>query len=328
MIGRKLTERLARTAAGRARPARRRAAFEGSSRRRVRSLGARRSRKAGRRAPGPHLPPRRDRLRRGGGRFRQGLPHQPRRHAAAVRGDPQGRRRLQAAAWSSPRRSPCSARRFPERSATSSSTRRSPATARRRRSASCCSPTTRRRGFFDGIGIRLPTICVRPGKPNKAASGFFSGIIREPLAGQEAVLPVPETVRHWFASPRAAVGFLLHAATHRHCDSSARGATSPCRACRRTVGEQIEALRKVAGDKAARLHPPRARPDRSCASSPAGRGTSTPRRALGARLPRRRELRGDHPHPHRRTSSQRTPRTSASSRVRFIGGRLCRIRRP
>ena len=48
-----------------------------------------------------------------------------------------------------------------------------------------------RRGFFDGIGIRLPTICVRPGKPNKAASGFFSNIIREPLVGQEAVLPVP-----------------------------------------------------------------------------------------------------------------------------------------
>ena len=50
-----------------------------------------------------------------------------------------------------------------------------------------------RRGFFDGVGIRLPTICVRPGKPNKAASGFFSSIIREPLNGQEAVLPVPET---------------------------------------------------------------------------------------------------------------------------------------
>jgi nucleoside-diphosphate-sugar epimerase len=46
-----------------------------------------------------------------------------------------------------------------------------------------------RRGFFDGIGIRLPTICVRPGRPNKAASGFFSGIIREPLAGEQAVLP-------------------------------------------------------------------------------------------------------------------------------------------
>src|SRR4051812_13345894 len=68
-----------------------------------------------------------------------------------------------------------------------------------------------RRGFFDGIGVRLPTICVRPGKPNKAASGFFSGIIREPLAGQEAVLPVPDTVRHWFASPRAAIAFLVHA---------------------------------------------------------------------------------------------------------------------
>ena len=49
-----------------------------------------------------------------------------------------------------------------------------------------------RRGFFDGIGIRLPTICVRPGRPNLAASGFFSNIIREPLAGQEAVLPVSE----------------------------------------------------------------------------------------------------------------------------------------
>jgi nucleoside-diphosphate-sugar epimerase len=51
-----------------------------------------------------------------------------------------------------------------------------------------------RRGFFDGIGIRLPTICVRPGKPNKAASGFFSNIIREPLAGKEAVLPVSEVL--------------------------------------------------------------------------------------------------------------------------------------
>lgn len=70
-----------------------------------------------------------------------------------------------------------------------------------------------RRGIFDGIGIRLPTIVVRPGKPNKAASGFFSGIIREPLAGVEAVLPVEDDVRHWVASPAAATGFLLHAAT-------------------------------------------------------------------------------------------------------------------
>ena len=70
-----------------------------------------------------------------------------------------------------------------------------------------------RKGFLDGVGIRLPTICVRPGKPNKAASGFFSNIIREPLAGEEAVLPVEESVMHWHASPRSAVGFLLHAAS-------------------------------------------------------------------------------------------------------------------
>src|ERR1700743_3327770 len=69
------------------------------------------------------------------------------------------------------------------------------------------------RGFMDGIGIRLPTICVRPGLPNKAASGFFSGILREPLSGKPAKLPVREETRHWFASPRAAVGFLLHAAS-------------------------------------------------------------------------------------------------------------------
>ena len=68
-----------------------------------------------------------------------------------------------------------------------------------------------RRGFLEGVGIRLPSIVVRPGKPNKAASGFFSGIIREPLAGQDAQLPVAETVLHTHASPRAAVGFFLYA---------------------------------------------------------------------------------------------------------------------
>jgi len=109
-----------------------------------------------------------------------------------------------------------------------------------------------RRGFFDGIGIRLPTICVRPGKPNKAASGFFSGIIREPLSGQEAVLPVPETVRHWFASPRAAVGFLLHAARMKTEQlGNRRNLSMP--GVSATVGEQIAALRRVAGDKVASL---------------------------------------------------------------------------
>jgi nucleoside-diphosphate-sugar epimerase len=109
-----------------------------------------------------------------------------------------------------------------------------------------------RRGFFDGIGLRLPTICVRPGKPNRAASGFFSGIIREPLSGQEALLPVPETVRHWFASPRAAVGFLLHAASMDTGQLGARRNLS-MPGLSATVGEQIAALRKVAGEKAARL---------------------------------------------------------------------------
>ncbi len=115
-----------------------------------------------------------------------------------------------------------------------------------------------RRGFLDGIGLRLPTICVRPGKPNKAASGFFSGIIREPLAGQEAVLPVPRSVRHWFASPRAAIGFLLHAAQISSASlENRRNLNMP--GVSATVGEQIEALARVAGEKAVALI--RERPD-------------------------------------------------------------------
>ncbi len=109
-----------------------------------------------------------------------------------------------------------------------------------------------RRGFFDGIGIRLPTICIRPGKPNKAASGFFSNILREPLAGHEAVLPVSTDVRHWHASPRAAVGFLKHAATiDGDTVGPRRNLTMPGLSA--TVGEQIEALRRVAGEKAVKL---------------------------------------------------------------------------
>ena len=108
-----------------------------------------------------------------------------------------------------------------------------------------------RRGFLDGVAIRLPTICVRPGKPNRAASGFFSSIIREPLNGEEAVLPVPDDTRHWHASPRSAVGFLLHAAT---IDAGALGErrclTMPGVSV--TVAEQIEALRRVAGEEVVR----------------------------------------------------------------------------
>ena len=105
-----------------------------------------------------------------------------------------------------------------------------------------------RRGVLDGIGIRLPTICIRPGLPNKAASGFFSNILREPLAGKDAVLPVSEDVRHWHATPRSAVGFLLHAAT---LDLTAvgprRNLTMPGLSA--TVGEQIAALKRVAGER-------------------------------------------------------------------------------
>ena len=109
-----------------------------------------------------------------------------------------------------------------------------------------------RRGFFDGIGIRLPTICVRPGKPNKAASGFFSGILREPLAGQEAVLPVPDSVRHWFASPRAAIEFLMHAARLDTAKlGTRRNLSMP--GISATIAEEIESLRRVGGEKAVRL---------------------------------------------------------------------------
>jgi nucleoside-diphosphate-sugar epimerase len=108
-----------------------------------------------------------------------------------------------------------------------------------------------RRGFVDGIAIRLPTICVRPGTPNLAASGFFSGIIREPLNGQDAVLPVSADVRHWFASPRSAIGFLVHAATLDPARlGDRRCLTMP--GVSATVGDEIEALRRFGGDDAVR----------------------------------------------------------------------------
>src|SRR5262249_10035885 len=106
-----------------------------------------------------------------------------------------------------------------------------------------------RRDVCYGVGIRLPSIVVRPGKPNAAASGFFSGIIREPLAGVEAVLPVPETVVHTHASPRAAIGFLVHAASLAPDLLRPRVNLSMPGVCC-TVAEQIAALKRVAGDRA------------------------------------------------------------------------------
>ena len=109
-----------------------------------------------------------------------------------------------------------------------------------------------RRGFFDGIGIRFPTICVRPGKPNKAASGFFSNMIREPLKGEPAVLPVNEDVRHWFASPRAAVNFLLHAGA-LDLDQLGSRRTLNMPGLSATVGEMIASLEKIAGIECVKL---------------------------------------------------------------------------
>jgi nucleoside-diphosphate-sugar epimerase len=109
-----------------------------------------------------------------------------------------------------------------------------------------------RRGILKGIGLRLPTICVRPGLPNKAASGFFSGILREPLNGKEAVLPVSDDVRHWHASPRAAVSFFLRAATldleliGKDCNLTLPGLCA-------SVKEQIKALERAAGKDAVAL---------------------------------------------------------------------------
>ena len=103
-----------------------------------------------------------------------------------------------------------------------------------------------RKGFIDGVGLRLPTVVVRPGKPNKAASSFFSGIIREPLAGQDAICPVSPDVRYWVASPRTTIGFLAHAAELNGDDIGPRRTLS-LPGLSLTVGDSIKALERVAG---------------------------------------------------------------------------------
>ena len=109
-----------------------------------------------------------------------------------------------------------------------------------------------RKGFMEGISLRLPSISVRPGKPNKAASSCFSGIIREPLNGEEAILPIPETTRHSHASPRSAAGFFRHATgLDLEALDGIRALTMPGLAC--TVEEQIDSLRRAAGPEAVEL---------------------------------------------------------------------------
>ena len=104
-----------------------------------------------------------------------------------------------------------------------------------------------RKGFVDGRVLRLPTISVRPGKPNKAASSFASGIIREPLHGEQAVCPVNAELALWLSSPAAVVSNFIHAAT---LPASAFGAlrTLNLPGISVRVREMLEALRAVAGD--------------------------------------------------------------------------------
>jgi nucleoside-diphosphate-sugar epimerase len=124
-----------------------------------------------------------------------------------------------------------------------------------------------RRGFVEGVGIRFPSIVVRPGKPNASAGGFFSGIIREPLQGVEALLPVGDEVLFTHASPRSAVGFLIHAAELSRQQLGPRVNLTMPGVCV-TVGEQIEALRRIAGDRAVKLI--RRAPDPASAAIVAG----------------------------------------------------------
>jgi D-erythronate 2-dehydrogenase len=107
-----------------------------------------------------------------------------------------------------------------------------------------------RRGFIDGRSIRLPTIVVRPGKPNLAASSFASSIIREPVAGIEAICPVPPETRVWLLSPDGAVDALCRALA---VEQSAWGETTGVNVAgiSVSVAQMVESLRRVCGDEAA-----------------------------------------------------------------------------
>ena len=108
-----------------------------------------------------------------------------------------------------------------------------------------------RKGFLNGRAVRLMTVSVRPGRPNAAASGFLSGIIREPLAGQRAVCPVDPGTEVALASPAKAVGALLRAATAASEAWGGRTAlTMP--ALTLTVADMAAALTRVAGPRSPR----------------------------------------------------------------------------
>ena len=107
-----------------------------------------------------------------------------------------------------------------------------------------------RKGMVDGRSLRLPTVSVRPGKPNKAASSFASGIVREPLNGVEAICPVAPATGMWLTSPRTVVDNIVVA--HEAPASAFRGTRSiNLPGISTTVGGMIDSLRRVAGAEAA-----------------------------------------------------------------------------
>lgn len=107
-----------------------------------------------------------------------------------------------------------------------------------------------RKGYIDGRSLRLPTVTVRPGKPNKAASSFASGIIREPLSGIDAICPVSPDTRMWVQSPRAVIDNLV---TGHEAPASAFTYTRSVNVPGITVavGDMVKALREVAGEAVA-----------------------------------------------------------------------------
>jgi nucleoside-diphosphate-sugar epimerase len=107
-----------------------------------------------------------------------------------------------------------------------------------------------RKGFIDGRSLRLPTVVVRPGKPNKAASGFASSIIREPLMGRDYVCPVPPETRMWVLSPRRVIEALIHA---HEIPAERWGMNRVLNPPGRTVSmsEALDAVRRLGGAAAA-----------------------------------------------------------------------------
>jgi len=102
-----------------------------------------------------------------------------------------------------------------------------------------------RRGFLDVVTLRLPTVIVRPGRPNKAASSFFSAIVREPLLGLDTELPVGDDFAVWVCSPRRAVDWLLHAAAMDTSQMGLDRSVDPP-GISTTVAHLLQALEQVA----------------------------------------------------------------------------------